>query len=193
MVKYVVCGTALLAAVAVLQVREMMRQEEAAAPRPSLQLRSAAPELELPGFRGEVVRLSDFRGKLVLVKFWASWCMPCRLELVDLAELVEDWNRQPGRTHDLAWLAVAHKDEANAVLAIARDRRYRQAVFAEDADGRAGQVWLVGALPTLFLLDSEQRLVDVVKGYPEHLRPGLSLLLSRFVHDHGGAGKGSGR
>ena len=46
-----------------------------------------APEFALPDLAGKVQRLSAFRGRPVLVNFWAVWCPPCRRELAELAEL----------------------------------------------------------------------------------------------------------
>lgn len=53
-----------------------------------------APEFALPDLDGRVVRLGDYRGKVVLVNFWATWCPPCKEEMPALPQLREemgDW------------------------------------------------------------------------------------------------------
>lgn len=51
---------------------------------------SEAPALALKDLRGRTVRTSDYRGKVVLLNFWATWCPPCRAEMPDLVK----WQRQ---------------------------------------------------------------------------------------------------
>jgi thiol-disulfide isomerase/thioredoxin len=52
--------------------------------------RGKAPALALKDLRGRTVRLSDYRGKVVLLNFWATWCPPCRAEMPDLVK----WQRE---------------------------------------------------------------------------------------------------
>ena len=46
-----------------------------------------APQFDLKDVKGRTVRLSDYRGKVVLINFWATWCPPCREEMPDLVKL----------------------------------------------------------------------------------------------------------
>lgn len=48
-----------------------------------------APDFSLPGLNRQPVRLADFRGRWVIVNFWASWCSPCLLEMPELQEFYE--------------------------------------------------------------------------------------------------------
>ena len=52
-----------------------------------LQAQTKAPELKLKDLNGRTVRLSDYRGKVVLINFWATWCPPCRAEMPDLIKI----------------------------------------------------------------------------------------------------------
>jgi cytochrome c biogenesis protein CcmG/thiol:disulfide interchange protein DsbE len=53
-----------------------------------------APALALKDIRGRPVRLSDYKGKVVLLNFWATWCPPCRAEMPDLVKLQREYARQ---------------------------------------------------------------------------------------------------
>ena len=51
----------------------------------------AAPSLQLQNLEGKWVRLSDFKGKVVVLNFWATWCWPCREEIPDLVSLQKEY------------------------------------------------------------------------------------------------------
>jgi thiol-disulfide isomerase/thioredoxin len=53
-----------------------------------------APALALRDVRGRAVRLSDYKGKVVLLNFWATWCPPCRAEMPDLVRIQREYARQ---------------------------------------------------------------------------------------------------
>jgi thiol-disulfide isomerase/thioredoxin len=55
---------------------------------------SQAPALELRDLRGRTLRLSYYRGKVVLLNFWATWCPPCRAEMPDLIKLQRGYRRR---------------------------------------------------------------------------------------------------
>ena len=55
---------------------------------------ASPPELQLKDVDGRGLRLSDYRGKVVLVNFWATWCPPCRKEIPDLIKLQRDYRKQ---------------------------------------------------------------------------------------------------
>lgn len=71
-----------------------------------------APDFELTTFDGEKIRLSDLRGKVVVINFWASWCKPCEQEA---AELEEAWRfYQPGG--EVVFIGIAWTDTESASL-----------------------------------------------------------------------------
>jgi peroxiredoxin len=54
----------------------------------------SAPALSLKDINGKTVKLSDFSGKVVLLNFWATWCVPCRTEIPDLVKKQDEYQSQ---------------------------------------------------------------------------------------------------
>jgi peroxiredoxin len=69
------------------------KSREAASPGPNLQGK-AAPDFTLHSLEGQTVHLSDFRGKGVVLNFWATWCQPCKIEMPWFAELQKQYGPQ---------------------------------------------------------------------------------------------------
>lgn len=64
------------------------------APAEGIKVGKPAPDFQLQSLDGQAVSLSDFRGKGVLLNFWASWCGPCRYEMPFLQRVYEEWSDQ---------------------------------------------------------------------------------------------------
>lgn len=69
--------------------KEFLRQQSTV----KIQIGSEAPDIELPGPDGKVRRLSDLRGKVVLLDFWAAWCRPCRMENPNVVRVYDKYNK----------------------------------------------------------------------------------------------------
>ena len=123
------------------------RTVRAASLKPAAE-RKKAPDFELKDGNGQTVRLSDYRGKVVLLDFWATWCGPCKIEIPWFQEF-ERQNKDKG----FAVIGVAMDDEGwDAVKPFAQQRgiNYRL-VLGNDkvADLYGG----LEALPTTLLID----------------------------------------
>ncbi len=106
------------------------------------------PPLVLDGIDGEQYRLFDHRGKVVLVNFWATWCLPCVKEMPSMQRL----KRKLGE-REMLILAVNMGDDDRSV----RDFLTRVPVsfpILMDREGKASRAWKVYALPASFVLDT---------------------------------------
>ena len=109
-----------------------------------------APEFALPDLAGKVQRLSAFRGRPVLVNFWAVWCPPCRRELAELAELRKSLADTPFEI-----LAINLGDSVERIKTFLANYPAPNLPILLDADSSAAAPWHVSAsgLPVAYALD----------------------------------------
>jgi len=121
--------------------------------------RSPAPGFELRDLQGKTVRLSDFKGKVVLLNFWATWCPPCRAEIPDLISLQKQYGAQ-----GLVVLGVAMDEKGDKVVnPFAKRMKINYPVVIGDQKTAAayGGVMVV---PTSFVIDRNGKVVGEQEG-----------------------------
>ena len=107
-----------------------------------------APDFELISLSGEKIRLSDFRGKVVLINFWATWCVPCRLEMPAIQD------RANSHPSDLVVLAVDYDESAQDVSDFVLEL---QLTFDPllDPGAEVQQLYQVRGYPSSYFIDGE--------------------------------------
>ena len=120
-----------------------------------------APELKARDMNGAPKTLADYRGKVVLLNFWASWCPPCLREMPSMERLRL---KMEGRPLEIVALASAESsDDAKIFLS----KMKLGFPILLDPDGSNTKRWKVFALPTSFLLDAKGRVRYVLTGPTE--------------------------
>ena len=118
-----------------------------------------APDFTLKDGDGKPVHLSDYRGKVVLLDFWATWCGPCRIEIPWFTDL-ERKNKDRG----FAVLGVAMDDDGwKAIKPFMADMKMNYRVLLGD-DQTAHDYGGLDALPTTFLINRDGKIVSVHVG-----------------------------
>lgn len=122
-----------------------------------------APDFTLTTLDGKKVKLSDYRGKAVLLNFWATWCGPCKVEIPWFMELEKQYGPQ-----GLVVLGVAMDDDGkDSVPKFAREMKIDYTVVLGN-DDVADQYGGVEGLPTTFYIDRDGKIVKKVAGLVSH-------------------------
>ncbi len=130
--------------------QETMKQE--IAPQP-------APKFALKDLRGKTVTLENFKGKIVLLNFWATWCVPCRAEMPELIKLQTEYAAQ-----GLQIVGITYEPEKPLIVSrVARTRKINYPLlFGNEALSKAYGIEEV--LPVTIIIDREEKILDRVLG-----------------------------
>ena len=122
--------------------------------------KAGAPAFEftLKDLQGRSVSLSDFRGKKVMLNFWATWCGPCRVEIPSMVKLYDEFHDQ-----GLEIVAVNLREDAAKVEQFVRQYDMRFVVLL-DKGGVVGANYFVRGIPTSIFVDDEGIIQNVHVG-----------------------------
>src|SRR5712692_9740143 len=126
---------------------------------PRITRSTVAPDFSLESLEGKTMRLSDFRGKAVLLNFWATWCGPCKIEMPWFVELQNQYGRE-----GLQVVGVAMDDASKEDIAkFAKDMgvNYPILIGKESVGDQYGGI---PALPESFFIGRDGKIMDKIIG-----------------------------
>lgn len=127
-----------------------------------------APDFTLIDQYGNTHTLSDYRGKVVFLNFWATWCPPCRMEMPYIEEIYNDNNQN---FEDVVIIGVAgpnigKEGDEQYIIQFLKDEGYTFPVLFDDT-GRTMAQYGIQALPSTFIIDKEGYIVQYIPGAME--------------------------
>jgi thiol-disulfide isomerase/thioredoxin len=148
----VICAAVLFSAILISGCARQPAQSGA------LETGRPAPAFKLPDINGRQLSLDQYKGKVVLLDFWATWCGPCRMTMPVLESLQKEY---PDR---LVLLAINLQEPKEAVQEYIRQQNLKSQVLL-DEQGTVGSQYGADAIPMQVLIDKAGIVRDVLTGY----------------------------
>ena len=118
-----------------------------------------AENFTLKSSAGKNLKLSEYRGQVVMLNFWASWCAPCRQEMPLLEDLYKKYNKL-----GFTLLGVNVEEDSNKALTLLRSIRVSFPILLDNKN-IVSKLYKVSAMPTTVIIDRDGNLRYVHKGY----------------------------
>ncbi|MFM8551986.1 MAG: redoxin domain-containing protein [Nitrospiraceae bacterium] len=135
-----------------------------------------APNFQLYDLAGRLVTLSDYRGRVVLLNFWATWCEPCRVEMPAMEDLYREFKRR-----DFEILAVSTDQQGAAVTRPFSQEMGLTFPILHDSDFRVGVAYGARTLPMTFLVDRQGVITHRIFGARDWQSPEGRQLIKKLV------------
>lgn len=138
--------------------------------------RHDAPVFEIENLAGGKTGLEDYKGKIVLLNFWATWCMPCRAEMPGMETI---WQK--------------YKDQGLVIAAVSVDEgsRGRIETFSKlfdlslpillDPESKVSDLYKVSNMPTSFLIDRDGKIISRIVGTDDWTSPEAIQLVEKLL------------
>jgi len=139
--------------------------------------RPPAPPLALRDLDGHLHRLQDYRGQVVVINFWATWCPPCRREIPSMQSIYKDLGDS-----GFTVLAVNEYEDPDHVFAYTGQLNvFPTFPILFDRDSAVSQVYKVKGLPTTVLIDKQGRIVYRAVGGRDFDHPEVRRIVSELL------------
>jgi thiol-disulfide isomerase/thioredoxin len=115
---------------------------------PEAETGQPAPDLNLKDLKGQEVSLEQFKGKIVLLDFWATWCGPCRASMPEIEKL------QLEHPNDFTLLTVNVAEPSDSVIPYVRSQNIRSRVLL-DIDGTVASAYGASSIPMQAIIDKQ--------------------------------------
>jgi len=140
------------------------------------EVRKPAPDFSLTGLSSERAELSDFRGQLVMLHFWATWCVPCRHEMPLLHALE---SKMKGKAFRIICVNVDRGDRQNVQSFIDEVTPHFHTLL--DPEGRVRNQYAVRGLPTTYLIAPDGKFIGRIIGERKWDSPETVSLLNALL------------
>jgi peroxiredoxin len=122
-----------------------------------------AKDFKFTDFTGKTVSLNDYKGKILIVNFWATWCMPCRVELEDMKVAYAKYQNNP----NVAFAMVSTDEERELVQPFVKKNAYNFPIFF--AGDTTDKDFELNAIPRLLIIDGNGKIRFDKTGYGKDL------------------------
>jgi thiol-disulfide isomerase/thioredoxin len=153
----------------------MQRKEESRDPSSgtSVAIGQPAPGFQLKDLSGNPVSLADFKGKVVLLDFWATWCGPCRLTMPLLEKLQEE------HPNDFTLLAINLGEAPDQVASYVQAQNINSKVLL-DREESVGRAYESSSIPMQVLIDKNGIVQNIQNGYYAGMKDDLWAEISKL-------------
>ena len=141
----------------------------------AVEVGQVAPDFDLPGVKG-AVKLSDYKGKVVYVDFWASWCGPCKQSFPWMNDMQ---SRYSGKGLNLVAVNVDQKPEDAKTFLNDNAAKF---TVAYDQGGKTPKAYAIKGMPTSVLIGTDGKVLMVHSGFKEDQRDELEKQIKQALN-----------
>ena len=138
--------------------------------------RHTAPDFISENLRGGNTGMADYKGKIVLLNFWATWCMPCRAEMPGMETLWQNYKEQ-----GLVIAAVSVDEGSRGRIETFSKLFDLSFPILLDPESKVSDLYKVSNMPTSFLIDRNGKIVSRIVGTEEWTSPEAIQLVEKLL------------
>jgi len=146
---------------------------QAAPAAPAGMIGLTAPDFTLTDMQGQQVSLSQFRGKIVILNFWATWCPPCVAELPTIQKLYDDYGSKVS-------FVIATREAPAKVKQFIKDNGYTFPVYI--VHSRVPQIFQSQSIPASYIISPDDKLILRKKGAADWNSSRVRKMFDNMIH-----------